>query len=81
MSELLPYDPDIPLIDSHPDRWRLLMDIRGGCRCWTGCAPCSPCVNPPTEEELSFLGFPPEDNSPQPEPVIDYMQVTRDLCR
>ena len=34
---------------------KILLDLRGGCICWTGCAPCSKCVDPISDTEIELI--------------------------
>lgn len=71
-----------------------LVAMRGGCVCFTGCAPCSRCCDPITEAEAACLGIDlaPARRASQPEvppPVwdtrvidpSDAMAAVRAMCR
>ena len=34
---------------------KILLDLRGGCICWTGCAPCSKCTDPISDTEIELI--------------------------
>ena len=74
MEELL----NVVLMDDHPDEWKRLLHMRGGCRCCVS-PPCSACVDPIDEDEAIKLGL--LATSPEPDLAVDYMKHVRDLCR
>ena len=73
------WHPDEWLGDQHDDKQELLLEMRGGCRCFL-CAPCGACVEPISDEEAALLELVPFPEKPEA-PSIDYMRAVHDLCR
>jgi hypothetical protein len=52
------------------DQVRELVALRGGCICFTGCAPCSRCCDPITEAEAERLGLELAPDARKAEPEV-----------
>ncbi|MGA0610042.1 hypothetical protein [Caldimonas sp. KR1-144] len=69
-------DGDDALIDTHPEIYRRLIDMRGGCRCCVS-PPCSACSEPLLLEEADRLGLL-DDGRDAP---VDFSAITKGLCK
>lgn len=62
--------------DTHPEAWKRLLELRGGCACHIA-PPCAACTGPLLLDEADYLGLL-DDGSDAP---VDFSAITKGLCK